>query len=303
MASVSSMESAPSTSLSPLQSYLQPVRIEPVISLHYETEGTSSSTIRVGFAAFENLEAGILERSAENASLSQLNTSTMPSQLGVAASDNSGSTLMEIEKPSGTKELNATSSVNHESPASLSSHFCNQSQVVTNSDPAAAPSTPLPPSLFGSCEVKTEDIDDCDPLPKCDIKQQTAEPIPLPSGEDSCSMSFATETEASDGKDSSHSTCGQPEKQQDENTSDLPVSQNPVCNNEGMLVSTDSDSKDHSMRLSTGNNDSGKGIIKISFFLLSHLFVSLLTWHSFHLLNPFLTIFLLKYPAFVSINF
>ncbi|CAI9729365.1 DDB1CUL46-likeassociated and CUL4-associated factor 6-like [Octopus vulgaris] len=245
-AQMSSMESSSSTSLSPLQSYLQPVRIEPVISLHYETEGTSSSTIRVGFAAFENLEAGILERSAENASLNQLNTSTMPGQLGVAASDNSGSTSMEIEKPSGTKELNATSSANHESPASLSSHFCNQAQVVTNSDPPA-------PSLFGSCEGKTEDVDDCDPLPKCDIKQ-TAEPIPLPSGEDSCSMSFATETEGNDSKSSSHSTCGQPEKRGE--NSDQLASQNPVCNNEGMLVSTDSDSKDHSMRLSTSNNDS-----------------------------------------------
>ncbi|KAJ8315334.1 hypothetical protein KUTeg_007484 [Tegillarca granosa] len=44
-------------------------QLEPVISLHYSTQGTSSSTVRLGFAKFENLEAGVLQRSAENASL------------------------------------------------------------------------------------------------------------------------------------------------------------------------------------------------------------------------------------------
>lgn len=47
-------------------------RLEPVISLHYSTEGTTSSTIHLGFAAFENLEAGVLQRSAEDASLNPL---------------------------------------------------------------------------------------------------------------------------------------------------------------------------------------------------------------------------------------
>lgn len=48
------------------------VQEEPVISLQYSSEGTTSSTVRLGFARFENLEAGILERSAENASLQPL---------------------------------------------------------------------------------------------------------------------------------------------------------------------------------------------------------------------------------------
>lgn len=51
---------------------------EPVISLQYSSEGTTSSTIRLGFARFENLEAGILERSAENASLQPLVRETTP---------------------------------------------------------------------------------------------------------------------------------------------------------------------------------------------------------------------------------
>lgn len=55
-------------------------QLEPVISLHYSTEGTTSSTIRLGFARFENLEAGILQRSAENASLSPLVTEPVTSQ-------------------------------------------------------------------------------------------------------------------------------------------------------------------------------------------------------------------------------
>lgn len=48
------------------------VQEEPVISLQYSSEGTTNSTVRLGFARFENLEAGILERSAENASLQPL---------------------------------------------------------------------------------------------------------------------------------------------------------------------------------------------------------------------------------------
>lgn len=55
-------------------------QLEPVISLHYSTEGTTSSTIRLGFARFENLEAGILQRSAENASLSPLVTEPVANQ-------------------------------------------------------------------------------------------------------------------------------------------------------------------------------------------------------------------------------
>ncbi|XP_060063291.1 DDB1- and CUL4-associated factor 6-like [Ylistrum balloti] len=51
---------------------LSPGQMEPVISLHYSSEGTTSSTIRLGFAKFENLEAGLLQRSAENASLAPL---------------------------------------------------------------------------------------------------------------------------------------------------------------------------------------------------------------------------------------
>ena len=54
------------------------IQEEPVISLQYSSEGTTSSTIRLGFARFENLEAGILERSAENASLQPLVRETTP---------------------------------------------------------------------------------------------------------------------------------------------------------------------------------------------------------------------------------
>ncbi|XP_061176585.1 DDB1- and CUL4-associated factor 6-like [Saccostrea echinata] len=54
------------------------VEEEPVISLHYSSEGTTSSTVRLGFARFENLEAGILQRSAENASLQPLVRETTP---------------------------------------------------------------------------------------------------------------------------------------------------------------------------------------------------------------------------------
>ncbi|XP_071137379.1 DDB1- and CUL4-associated factor 6-like isoform X1 [Mytilus edulis] len=63
-------------------------QLEPVISLHYSTEGTTSSTIRLGFARFENLEAGILQRSAENASLSPLVTDPVQNQDLFNVSDN-----------------------------------------------------------------------------------------------------------------------------------------------------------------------------------------------------------------------
>ena len=145
-------------SLPPLQSYLPPVRIEPVISLHYETEGTSSSTIRVGFAAFENLEAGILERSAENASLSQLGTSGMPGQLTMPANENPAHTSMEIEKEtpaSSTNESNksaANCKSSSSSSPSLSSGFLdNRSQGISESDPL-----PPPAPLLDSEGLKTE---------------------------------------------------------------------------------------------------------------------------------------------------
>lgn len=35
------------------------VQEEPVVKLHYSSEGTTSSTIRFSFAMYENLEAGI----------------------------------------------------------------------------------------------------------------------------------------------------------------------------------------------------------------------------------------------------
>ncbi|CAC5403845.1 DCAF6 [Mytilus coruscus] len=63
-------------------------QLEPVISLHYSTEGTTSSTIRLGFARFENLEAGILQRSAENASLSPLVADPVQNQDLFNVSDN-----------------------------------------------------------------------------------------------------------------------------------------------------------------------------------------------------------------------
>lgn len=137
---------------SPLQSYFPPVRIEPVISLHYETEGTSSSTIRVGFAAFENLEAGILERSAENASLSQLGTSPMPSQLTLPANENAATpTSMEIEKEtSSSSDVNesdkpvANSNSSTSTSPCLSSGFQDpRSQEILKSDPVSSPAPPL----------------------------------------------------------------------------------------------------------------------------------------------------------------
>lgn len=150
-------------SLPPLQSYLPPVRIEPVISLHYETEGTSSSTIRVGFAAFENLEAGILERSAENASLSQLGTSGMPGQLTMPANENPVHTSMEIEKEapaSSTNESNKSeTNCKSSSSPSLSSGFLdNRSQGISESDPV-----PPPAPLLDSEGLKIETSDsNCD---------------------------------------------------------------------------------------------------------------------------------------------
>lgn len=66
------LQRSDSNSSSPGRSIMSHSRLEPVISLHYSTEGTTSSTIHLGFAAFENLEAGVLQRSAEDASLNPL---------------------------------------------------------------------------------------------------------------------------------------------------------------------------------------------------------------------------------------
>ena len=70
--------------------------LEPVISLHYSSEGTTNSTITLGFASFENLQTGVSERlpdpsggldSVTNVQSSQTNTDSQR-QDSISSSEN-----------------------------------------------------------------------------------------------------------------------------------------------------------------------------------------------------------------------
>ncbi|KAK3107632.1 hypothetical protein FSP39_018774, partial [Pinctada imbricata] len=96
--------------------------LEPVISLHYSTEGTTSSTIRLGFARFENLEAGLLQRSAENASLHPFVHSTAQQQRDITPADSTvDSTSLEHEG-SGIPGPEMEETSNHQDREETSNH-------------------------------------------------------------------------------------------------------------------------------------------------------------------------------------
>ncbi|KAL3881233.1 hypothetical protein ACJMK2_027689 [Sinanodonta woodiana] len=84
-------------------------RVEPIISLHYSSEGTTNSTITLGFAKFENLEAGILERSAENASMN-MDPSQIQESPGTSA-DLSRPTARKLNKTTTSAEITQEGSV------------------------------------------------------------------------------------------------------------------------------------------------------------------------------------------------
>ncbi|KAK3608451.1 hypothetical protein CHS0354_035454 [Potamilus streckersoni] len=84
-------------------------RVEPIISLHYSSEGTTNGTITLGFARFENLEAGILERSAENASMN-MDPSQIQESPGTSA-DLSRSSVRRLTKMTSSAAITPEGSV------------------------------------------------------------------------------------------------------------------------------------------------------------------------------------------------
>lgn len=154
-------------------------QLEPVISLHYSTEGTTSSTIRLGFARFENLEAGILQRSAEDASLSDL----VPENVG--NQDN----VLESHNSSGSSEL-------HDSIEDVDSSSIQSQGVTRESD-----------SCLNQSEADGNDIEPLDELSKTcqDLTdtQESAKKHPLSSPE---GQSSSGECSSSDQGQSSSNT-------------------------------------------------------------------------------------------------
>ncbi|XP_062611161.1 DDB1- and CUL4-associated factor 6-like [Saccostrea cucullata] len=108
------------------------VEEEPVISLHYSSEGTTSSTVRLGFARFENLEAGILQRSAENASLQPLVRETTPTGNRDLESHNTDVTSQMGKSVKENKEGN-TDSVGFSDSTDSSDIFDSDSACSTES--------------------------------------------------------------------------------------------------------------------------------------------------------------------------
>lgn len=135
--------------------------LEPVISLHYSSEGTSNSTITLGFASFDHLHANS-ERHVENAALNSQSEVSLPivgASANLESIDSVHSSERAVQQQTVVEKENIDQCVVNSSEVCVQKETDREDTFMVNKEPSCQDTTK--PNLVIK-ESQKEESNDCE---------------------------------------------------------------------------------------------------------------------------------------------